>query len=129
MPTTETAGSGSSKVVRIVLDPGATQACAEMIARLKEQNSWAGANPSAFVSFLVSDFYATYFEKDLSVLVAEFFDSEKYYSAKAKSAGAEQPFEEIMMQVLEDIRKTKSKARRTEVRRKNSSSSEVEANS
>lgn len=100
------------EVLRVALDKQAALAFAQMANRLKAQNPHVRVQPSAFVSFLVSDFFATYFEKDLGILVAEFFDSKSYHEAQLQQAKAQGDFERVMSESLVTIRKIKARARR-----------------
>ncbi|MBX3033541.1 MAG: hypothetical protein KF865_06410 [Bdellovibrionaceae bacterium] len=100
------------EVLRVALDKQAAQDFAQMANRLRAENPHVRVQPSAFVSFLVSDFFATYFEKDLGVLVAEFFDSKSYHEAQLQEAKAQGDFEKVMTESLATIRKIKARARR-----------------
>ena len=100
------------EVLRVALDRQAALAFTQMANRLKSQNPHVRVQPSAFVSFLVSDFFATYFEKDLGILVAEFFDSKSYHEAQLQQAKAQGDFERVMSESLVTIRKIKARARR-----------------
>lgn len=100
------------EVLRIALDSQAAKDFAQMASRLKAESPHVRVQPSAFVSFLVSDFFATYFEKDLGILVAEFFDSKSYHEAQLQQAKAQGDFEKIMSESLLTIRKIKARARR-----------------
>jgi hypothetical protein len=71
-------GQAEKEVLRIALDNKAARDYAAMADRIKAANPCVKLHPSSFVSFLVSDFFETYFEKDMGILVAEFFDSERY---------------------------------------------------
>lgn len=100
------------EVLRVALDKQAAQDFAQMANRLKAENPHVRVQPSAFVSFLVSDFFATYFEKDLGILVAEFFDSKSYHETQLQQAKAQGDFEKVMSESLVTIRKIKARARR-----------------
>lgn len=119
-------GSGlpaiEKEVLRVALDKKATQSFLQMANRLKAESPHVRVQPSAFVSFLVSDFYATYFEKDLEILVAEFFDSKSFHEAQLQQAKAEGNFEEVMSESLVMIQKIKAKARRKKNPRRNTKS-------
>lgn len=111
--TNDSVQPGAEKeVLRVALDKQAAQDFAQMANRLKAENPHVRVQPSAFVSFLVSDFYATYFERDLGVLVAEFFDSKSYHEARLQQAKTQGDFENVMTESLVTIRKIKAKARR-----------------
>lgn len=118
--TNESIQPGAEKeVLRIALDKKAALAFAQMASRLKAENPHIRIQPSAFVSFLVSDFFATYFEKDLGIMVSEFFDSKSYYEAQLQQAKAQGDFESVMSETLRAIKKIKAGARRKRtVRRK-----------
>ena len=118
--TNESIQPGAEReVLRIALDKKAALAFAQMASRLKAENPHIRIQPSAFVSFLVSDFFATYFEKDLGIMVSEFFDSKSYYEAQLQQAKAQGDFESVMSETLRAIKKIKAGARRKRtVRRK-----------
>lgn len=102
----------TKETLRIALDKQATQDFVQMTSRLKAENPHVRVQPSAFVSFLVSDFFATYFEKDLGILVAEFFDSKSYHETQLQQAKIQGDFEKVMSESLVTIRKIKARARR-----------------
>lgn len=110
------------ELLRITLDKQAAQDFATMAHRLKAENPHVKVHPSAFVSFLVSDFYATYFEKDLGILVAEFFDSKSYHEAQLLQVKTPGDFEKVMSVSLEAIQKIKAKTRRGSLKRKSKTS-------
>lgn len=119
--TNESIQSGAEKeVLRIALDKRAALAFAQMASRLKAENPHIRVHPSAFVSFLVSDFCVTYFEKDLGVLVAEFFDSKSYHEAQLQQAKIQGDFESVMSSTLRAIKKIKAGARRKRTARRKS---------
>lgn len=119
--TNESIQPGAEKeVLRIALDKKAALAFAQMASRLKAENPHIRVQPSAFVSFLVSDFCATYFEKDLGILVAEFFDSKGYYEAQLQQAKAQSDFESVMSATLREIKRIKAGARRKRTARRKS---------
>lgn len=99
-------------ILRVALDKQATRAYFNMVERLRDKNDHIKVQASAFVSFLISDYLATYFEKDIPVLVAEFFDAKAYHAAQiAKSQGLAD-FESVMTETLATTKKIKARARR-----------------
>lgn len=112
--------STEKEILRVALDKQATQSFVKMATHLKSENPHVRVQPSAFVSFLVSDYFATYFEKDLGLLVAEFFDSKSYHEAQIQLAKAGNDFEEVMAESLETIKRIKSQAQRKPVRQRRS---------
>lgn len=119
--TTESILPGAEKeILRIALDKKAALAFAQMANRLKAENPHIRVQPSLFVSFLVSDFFATYFEKDMGILVAEFFDSKSYYEAQLQQAKTRGDFESVMSATLRAIKKIKAGARRKRTTRRKS---------
>ncbi len=108
------------EILRIALNKQAAQDYVRMVSRLKAENPDVWVQPSAFVSFLVSDFYATYFEKDLEILVAEFFDSKSYYEAQLQRVKSQGDFEKIMSMTLTEIKRVKAKTRRKSHQRRKS---------
>lgn len=112
MSKNETAlGAEPKEILRIALDKAATSSYKQMTDRLRKESAFLKIHPSAFVSFLVTDFCSTYFEKDLSILVAEFFDSQSYYEDQLKKAKSGSGFEQVMIQALSTIKKVKSRKR------------------
>lgn len=121
--TNDSIQPGAEKeVLRIALDKKAAQDFAQMASRLKAENPHIRVQPLAFVSFLVSDFCATYFEKDLGILVAEFFDSKSYYEAQLQQAKAQSDFEGVMSATLRAIKRIKAGARGKRTARRKSKS-------
>lgn len=117
--TNESIQPGAEKeVLRIALDKNAALAFAQMANRLRAENQHVRVQPSAFVSFLVSDFFATYFEKDLGILVAEFFDSKSYHETQLQQAKTQGDFERVMSESLITIRRIKARARRKSSQRR-----------
>lgn len=109
---------GSDKeVLRVALNKKAAQDYAAMVEKIKAANPCVKIHPSQFASFIISDFFATYFEKDIGILVAEFFDSQSYYEAEAQRAKASGNFEAIMDTALAKVKRIKSKTRRKTVRK------------
>lgn len=126
--TNERVQSGAEKeTLRVALNKQAAQDFAKMADRLKVENPHVRVQPSVFVSFLVSDYFATYFEKDLGLLVAEFFDSKSFHEAQLQLAKTGN-FEEVMADSLETIRRIKAQAQRKPARqRKGRRTSSVES--
>jgi hypothetical protein len=104
-------GSEQKEVLRVALDKAATSAYKQMTDRLKKESPFLKIQPSVFISFLVADFFTTYFEKDLGILVAEFFDSQSYYEDQLRKAKSGNSFEQAMIQTLSTIKKIKSRKR------------------
>lgn len=104
-------GSEQKEVLRVALDKAATNAYKQMTDRLKQESLFLKIHPSAFVSFLVADFCTTYFEKDLGILVAEFFDSQSFYEDQLRKEKSGNSFEQAMVQTLSTIKKIKSRKR------------------
>lgn len=104
------------KELRIVLDGPATEAYESMVSRMKETVSTVKVQPSYFVSFLMIDYLETYFEKDLAILIAEFFDSDAFYEVERKLAKGKPDYEELMQSALDRARQIKGKRRSKAVR-------------
>ena len=115
------------KELRIVLDTTAASAVEAMVARMKEEQSTIKAQPSHFVSFLVSEFFAAYFEKDMAILIAEFFDSDAFYEGVRKRAKGKANYEDLMSEAMEAAQKIRSKKRRKGGRARAQTSKESEA--
>lgn len=105
-------------ILRVALDGQAARNYEAMAERIKAANPCVRLHPSSFVSFLVSDFFETYFEKDLGILVAEFFDSERYCDAKREKAKGKPNYEEAIEVAAKEAKKIKARRRRKIVRRK-----------
>lgn len=105
-------GTNKKEILRVALDVKAAKSYALMAQRLKEYNSAVRFYPSDFISFIISDFYETYFENDLDVLVAAFFDSHGFVNAETQKAKSSGNFEEILREALSTAEKIKSKVRR-----------------
>ncbi|MBY0315903.1 MAG: hypothetical protein K2Q26_10310 [Bdellovibrionales bacterium] len=114
----ETSPKASKDALRVALDKPATNAYQFMVEKIKAQNPCVKISPSQFVSFLVADFYKTYFEKDLSILVAEFFDSQGYHEAAIKRAKRDGNFDQVMNETMMNIKEIKSKCRSHKQRKK-----------
>ncbi len=108
------------EILRIALDKNATQSLAAMADKVKAANPYVKIQPSQFVSFLVSDFFATYFEKDLGVLVAEFFDSESYCDAEAGKAKGKPDYEVALAAAASHARRIKAERRGVLLKKKQS---------
>lgn len=108
------------EVLRVALNKKAALAFAQMANRLKAENPHIRIQPSAFVSFLVSDFFATYFEKDSGILIAEFFDSKSFYEAQLQQAKVQSDYEGVMSATVRAIRRIKAGARRKHTARRKS---------
>lgn len=106
------------EVLRVALDNQAARDYAAMVERIKAANPCVKIHPSSFVSFLVSDFFETYFEKDMGILVAEFFDSERYCDAQREKAKGKPNYEEAIEVAAREAKRIKARRRRKVVRRK-----------
>ncbi len=115
MSNNEAPLKAEKEVLRVALDKGAMAAYHSMIKELKRQNEFIKAPPSAFVSFLVSEFFKSHFQENIDLLVAQFFDSQSYYEAQLKAAKASSDFEETMGETLAFIKRVKAKASRKAV--------------
>ncbi len=111
-------GSGKESL-RVALDDRAARAYAAMVDQIERENSDVKINPSAFISFLVQDFHTTYFEKDLGVYVAEFFDAKSFYENEIRRSKNQGDYEQVMSGALVAIKKIKAKRRCKAVRRRN----------
>lgn len=99
------------EVLRVALDSESTQAYKLMEKYLRETNQHVSFHPSEFISFLVKDYFKTYFDRDVGILVAEFFDSKSYYEEQLKNAKSKGNFEEVMDQAIDSIKRIKNKKR------------------
>lgn len=105
-------GTEKKDVLRVALDTKAAQSYEMMAQKLKEYNSSVRFYPSELVSFIVSDFFETYFENDLDILVAAFFDSHGFVNTETQKAKNKGNFEETLREALSIAEKIKSKVRR-----------------
>jgi|SRR6185437_1849775 len=110
--------SEESRELRVVLDASATAAYKSMVAGMKEAVPQIKVQPSHFVSFLLVDYMGAHFEKDMAVLIAEFFDSDAFHEAERKLAKGQPDYEERMQAALDRARQIKGKKRRKVVRQK-----------
>jgi len=106
------------ETLRVALDERAARAYDEMVEQIEAKNPCVKINPSAFMSFLVLDFYATYFEKDIGVYIAEFFDAKRFYESEIRRSKDQGDYEQVMGNALLAIKKIKTKQRRKVVRRR-----------
>ena len=100
------------KELRVVLNTEAATAYAEMVTRMRSLMPTVKVLPSHFVSFLVADFFTAHFERDIPVLIAEFFDSDAFYEAARKKAKGAMNYEELMANALAEAKTIKAKKRR-----------------
>ncbi len=104
--------SDQQQELRIVLDSPATAAYKAMVSRMKEAVPTIKVQPSHFASFLFVDFLEAHFEKDMAVLIAEFFDSNAFFESERRKAKGEMDYEELMADALERACKIKARKRR-----------------
>lgn len=100
-----------NELQRVILNPEATKSLKAMTNSLKAENRFVSFHASEFVSHLVIDFYQTYFDRDIGVYIAEFFDSESYYQEMMKHARNNGSFEEVMTNAMGEIKRIKNKKR------------------
>ena len=112
MSSIKTDGSSRKEILRVALDAKATQSYEIMSQKLKSYNSAVRFYPSDLVSFIVSDFFDTYFENDIDILVAAFFDSHVFVNSETQKAKNKVNFEEVLREALSKAEKIKSKVRR-----------------
>lgn len=105
-------GIGKKEILRVALDAKAAQAYELMAQKLKSYNSAVRFYPSDLVSFIVADFFETYFEGDIDILVAAFFDSHGFVNSETQKAKNKSNFEEVLREALAKSEKIKSKVRR-----------------
>jgi hypothetical protein len=108
----KTEGTSRKEILRVALDAKATQSYEIMAQKLKSYNSAVRFYPSDLVSFIVSDFFETYFENDIDILVAAFFDSHGFVNSETQKAKNKVNFEEVLREALSKAEKIKSKVRR-----------------
>jgi len=119
----------SAKPVRATLSPEASMAFRKMAERLEADGYTSKIFPSEFLSFLVVDYMEAHFEKDFSILLAEFFDSDAYFEGARKKAKGSPEFESLMAKALDEAQKIKARKRRKIVRRDAQPAPESEPNS
>lgn len=112
MSNDEKSPKAEKDVLRVALDKDAMDAFYKMVAELKSQNAFVKLQPSAFVSFVVADYYRAHFKDDMVVLTSQFFDSQGYYESQLRAAKAVANFEEVMSETLAFIKQIKAKATR-----------------
>ncbi len=101
------------EVLRVALDKSAAHAFGAMADKLRASNKYIKVQPSQFVSFLVADFYATYFEKDLEMLVAQFFDSQAYIQAQTKRHKGDADYEDQMAVAISEAQRIRARRNRS----------------
>jgi len=89
--------------LRIVLDKRATEAHDKMLERLKAMSPFVKVHPSELVSFLVADYFATYFERDVPVVIAEFFDSRAFLTSEIVDDDSDESLKRAMA-FIEEVR-------------------------
>ncbi|MFZ4402788.1 MAG: hypothetical protein ACOYOK_01690 [Pseudobdellovibrionaceae bacterium] len=112
MSAAKTDGTNKKEILRVALDAKATQSYESIEQRLKDYNPTVRFYPSELVSFIVSDFFETYFENDIDILVAAFFDSHGFVNIETQKAKNKANFEEVLREALSTAEKIKSKVRR-----------------
>lgn len=105
-------GEIKKEILRVALDDKATRSYELMAQKLKKYNSAVRFYPSELVSFIISDFFETYFEDDLDVLVATFFDSHSFINIETQNAKNKSNFEHALREALSTAEKIKAKVRR-----------------
>ncbi len=105
-------GTSRKEILRVALDSKAAQSYELMAQKLKAYNPSVRFYPSELISFIVSDFFDTYFEEDLDILVAAFFDSHGFVNAETQKAKNKANFEVALREALSTAEKIKSKVRR-----------------
>lgn len=105
------------EILRIVLDKRGTECHDKMMERLKAANEFVKVHPSELVSFLVADYFETYFERDVEVLVAEFFDSRSYLTGEIQKDENLTDPAEAMKRATTFVEQIRSKRRGQAVRR------------
>lgn len=105
------AGGIEKDVLRVALDQDAIRAYNEMASRLKALGSHVKFYPSQFVSHIVSDFFETYFERDLESLVSKFFDAKAFIAAEVQRAQSADEAVEILRNLSGTIEKIKGQGR------------------
>lgn len=96
--------ASASEAVRVVLDRMASLSYERMARILREEGS-IRLPPSKFVSFLVTYFFSSYFEKDKELLLGEFFDSKAYVENELKKATDPSEVGAILEHVMLKVRR------------------------
>jgi len=128
MSESKASGSGKKEILRVALDAKATQSYELMAQKLKEDSPWVKFYPSEFISFIVSDFFETYFHQDKDVLISAFFDSHGFVNSETQKAKNKTNFEEALREALSKAEKIKSKVRRRSKVRHMQDKSDLNAN-
>lgn len=105
------------EILRIVLDKRGTDCHYKLMERLKAANKFVRVHPSELVSFLVADYFETYFERDIDVLVAEFFDSRVYLTSEIQKDENLADPAEAMKRATAFVERIRAKRRGNIVRR------------
>ena len=105
------------ETLRIVLDKRGTDCHNKLMERLKAANKFVRVHPSELVSFLVADYFETFFERDIDVLVAEFFDSRTYLTSEIQKDENLTDPAEAMKRATAFVERIRAKRRGNIVRR------------
>ncbi len=124
----KTSTENRRETLRIVLDKRGTECHNKMLERLKAANEFVKVHPSELVSFLVADYFESYFERDLEVLVAEFFDSRSYLTSEIQKEEDLADPAEAMKRATVYVEQIRSKRRGQTVRRGRRKSTTPNAN-
>jgi len=99
------------ELLRIALDVSATSSYESMVKQIKATGNPTRFHPSSFVSFLVTDFFETYFDKDIDAYVAKFFDSKTFLATEIQRAHSPEDTTAILRSAMESIDKVTSQGR------------------
>ena len=116
------------EILRIVLDKRGTDCHNKLMERLKAANKFVKVHPSELVSFLVADYFETYFESDIDVLVAEFFDSRVYLTSEIQKDENLADPAEAMKRATAFVERIRAKRRGNIVRRRKLKSANLNNN-
>ena len=103
--------SVDKECLRVILDKAGSQSYEKMASRLKSAGPHIKFYPSQLVSFIVSDFFETYFEEDIEVLISRFFDSRAFLTTEIQKAKSPEEATEILRNVTVLLEQMKSKTR------------------
>lgn len=116
------------EIMRIVLDKRGTDCHNKLMERLKAANKFVRVHPCELVSFLVADYFETYSERDIDVLVAEFFDSRMYLTSEIQKDENLADPAEAMKRATAFVESIRAKRRGNIVRRKKLKSANLNNN-
>lgn len=92
---------------RLILDEGAITALSSMYEEMKNQKC-IKITPSKLGSWIISEFYKSYFSRYKGKIKKEHFNSKEYLKTIMNTVDESENLEEVLRQALNNIKKTSS---------------------